>query len=193
MNQLQLATPADGIVLPKGWAVLTTVERFDADLEEYLGRYGPDAYARFHRDHKAYDGEQIVGNILVNNGIQLLEDALIGTAITAFSNANARIGVGDSSTAAAASQTDLQAATNKLRKAMDATYPLHTDTTGTATSQKITFRSSFGTSEANWVWNEWIVANSATAATGRALNRKVENLGTKTSGTWTLTVDITIS
>lgn len=185
MNQLQLATPADGIVLPKGWAVLTTVERFDADLEEYLGRYGPDAYARFHRDHKAYDGEQIVGNILVNNGIQLLEDALIGTAITAFSNANARIGVGDSSTAAAASQTDLQAATNKLRKGMDATFP-------SRASQTLSFKSSFTGAEANYAWAEWAIFNAASGATSM-LNRKVESLGTKSSGTWTLQVDITIS
>jgi hypothetical protein len=38
------------------------------------------------------------------------------------------------------------------------------------------------------------VANSPTAGTGRALNRKVESLGTKASGTtWALTVTLSIA
>jgi hypothetical protein len=38
------------------------------------------------------------------------------------------------------------------------------------------------------------VFNSATAATGRMLNRKVESLGTKTSAqTWQFTVTITLA
>jgi hypothetical protein len=44
-----------------------------------------------------------------------------------YTNANARLGVGDSSAVFAATQTDLQAVTNKLRKAMDASYPQRTN------------------------------------------------------------------
>jgi hypothetical protein len=125
------------------------------------------------------------GNILVNTGIALLEDLLIGAGGTAFSNANAYLGVGDSSTAASASQTDLQASTNKLRVAMDSTFP-------SRASQTLTFKSTFGSSQANFAWNEFGVFNASTA--GTMLNRAVSSLGTKASGsTWVFTVTITIS
>jgi hypothetical protein len=42
---------------------------------------------------------------------------------TGWNNANAFLGVGDSSTAEAATQTELQAATNRFYKAMNATFP----------------------------------------------------------------------
>ena len=133
------------------------------------------------------------GNLLVTAGITAMLNLLIGAGGTAFNNANAYLGVGDSTTAAAIGQTDLQAATNKLRKAMDATYPSHTDGTGSGAAT-VTFRATFGSSDANFAWQEWIVANSPTAGTGRALNRKVESLGTKASGTtWVFTVTLTLA
>lgn len=105
--------------------------------------------------------------------------------VTAFNNANAYLGVGDSSTAFAKAQTDLQAASNKLRKAMDATYP-------TRTGGVITAKSTFGTSDANFVWSEWAFFNASTA--GTMFCRKVAALGTKASGaTWILTTTITVS
>lgn len=140
------------------------------------------------------------GNLLMYGGASCLWQALIGNGtttagqlLTYFSNAQAAIGVGDSVTAAAATQTDLQAATNKTRVAMDATYPSHTDGT-TSGAASIVFRSTFGTGAANWQWNEWGVFNSAAGATGRMLNRKQENLGTKTSAaSWTFSVTLTLS
>lgn len=108
-----------------------------------------------------------------------------GTSGTSFDNANSYIGVGDSSTAFVASQTDLQAASNKFRKAMDATYP-------TTVTNVLTFRSTFGTSEANFAWQEWGVFNASSA--GTMLNRKVESLGTKPgTQTWQFTVTLTLS
>jgi len=103
-----------------------------------------------------------------------------------FKNANARIGVGDSTTAADATQTDLQAAANKTYKGQDAGYP-------TSTAQKATFKSSFGDSEANYAWNEWVIKSVSGTPTNICLNRKVESLGTKPSGTWTLEISITLS
>ena len=131
--------------------------------------------------YEVLEGE---GNLLVNAGLQLMLDKLIGAAGTVFDNANAYIGVGDSSTAAAATQTDLQAATNKLRKAMDATFP-------SRSGQTMSWKSTFGSGDANFAWNEWGIFNASSA--GTMLNRKVESLGTKSSGTWVLTVDVTIS
>lgn len=126
------------------------------------------------------------GNLLLNEGVALLEDLLIGAAGTTFSNANAFIGVGDSSTAELATDTGLNAATNKLYKAMDATFP-------SRASQTVTWRSTFGTTDANFTWNEWTVANgSSNAATN--LNHKTAAMGSKAAGsTWTLSVSVTIS
>lgn len=138
-----------------------------------------------------YGGASCQWQTLIGNGT-----ATAGQALTYFNNAQAAIGVGDSSTAAAATQTNLQGAvsgTNRFRVGMDATYPLHTDAT-TSGAATITFRATFGTGTANVAWNEWGVFNSATDATGRMLNRKVESLGTKTSSaTWTFTVTLTLS
>lgn len=120
---------------------------------------------------------------LTNAGRDLIAAAITGNTFTVFNNANSRIGVGDGNTAFAATQTDLVGA-NKLRKAMEATYP-------TRAANVLTFRSLFPTSEANFAWNEWGVFNAATA--GEMLNRKVETLGTKTSAqSWQLTVQLTV-
>lgn len=145
--------------------------------------------AALHRlFHSEVDPREVIeaeGNLLVTVGITVLLNLLKGDADTTFSNANARLGVGDSSTAAAVGQTDLQAATNKLRKAMNATYPIDTAPT-------IDFQSTFGSAEANFAWNEVGTFNAASGAT--MLNRVVTALGTKTSGaTWTLTETVTWS
>lgn len=121
---------------------------------------------------------------LTNAGRDEIAKLLIGTG-TNFANANARIGVGDSTTAFAATQTDLQAATNKLRKAMDATFP-------TVSGNVITLKSTFAAADANFAWQEWGVFNAATA--GTMLNRVVENNGTKLSGqTWVFQVTLTVN
>lgn len=140
------------------------------------------------------------GNLLMYGGASCLWETLIGngtstagTSLTYFSNARAAIGSGDSSTAAAATQTDLQAATNKVRIAMDSTYPTHTDGVILGAAS-IVFKSTFTTTDANWAWAEWGVFNSSTAATGRMLNRKVESLGTKTSAaSWAFTVTLSLA
>lgn len=125
-------------------------------------------------------------NLLLNEGITALLNLLIGAAETAFSNANAYIGVGDSATAAVATQTGLQAATNKLYKAMDTGYPQ-------ISNQTVSFRSTFTTSEANWDWNEATVA-SGNSDSADNLNRKVQAMGVKTSSTArAITVQVTIA
>jgi hypothetical protein len=143
---------------------------------------------------------EVDGNLLMFGGASNLWQSLIGNGtttggqtLTYFSNAQAAIGVGDSSTAAVATHTDLQAATNKLRVAMDATFPQHTDGVISGAAS-IVFRSTFSTAQANFAWQEWAVFNSASGGTGRMLQRKVESLGTKTSAsTWTLTLTLSLA
>jgi hypothetical protein len=120
---------------------------------------------------------------LTDAGRNHIAQTLVGEAVTAFNNANARLGVGDSATAFSKAHTDLQGG-NKFRKAMEGGYP----TRGT---NVLTFRALFATGEANFAWNEWAVFNAA--ASGVMLNRLVEALGTKTSAqSWQLTVEITV-
>lgn len=122
---------------------------------------------------------------LTNAGRNLIASALHGTAFTTYANANAYIGVGDSTQAFAATDTDLIASSNKLRVGMDSTYP-------TLATNVITFRSTFSTSQANFAWQEWGVFNASSS--GTLLCRKVESLGTKANTqSWQFTVDITIA
>ena len=116
-------------------------------------------------------------------GVNLLVSAATGGSPTLFNGSNTRIGVGDSSTAFSAAHTDLQASTNKLRKLCDSATP------GTGTLVVV---ATFGTSDANFAWNEWGVFNAASS--GTMLSRKVESLGTKTSAqTWVMTTTLTFA
>jgi hypothetical protein len=128
------------------------------------------------------------GNLLLNEGINELWTILCtASSGTKFDNTNAYLGVGDDTTSESASQTGLQASTNKLYKAMDSGFP----TSGT--SQLATWRSTFGASDANFNWNEFTVANGNSDASVN-LNRKVSNQGTKVSGQqWQLSLQITLS
>lgn len=125
-------------------------------------------------------------NLLLNEGITALMNLLIGGAETAFSNANSYLGVGDSATAAAAAQTGLQAASNKVYVAVEATYPQ-------IASQTVTWRSIFTTALGNFDWQEFTVASGNSDAADN-LNRKVSDQGTKVAGqVWTLDLAITFS
>ena len=127
------------------------------------------------------------GNCLLNEGINELWSLVAGTGGVLFDDGHAYIGAGDSATAAIASQTGLQAPTNKFYKAMDASYPTY------GTSQKATWRSTFGTGDGNFDWNEITVANGSSDS-AKNLNRKVQNMGTKTSAVSRIaTLDITLT
>lgn len=127
-------------------------------------------------------------NTLVNGGTAIMLDALIGAVPVYYTNALAALGVGDSSAAFNLTHTNLQGAvvtTDRIRKAMDATFP-------SRAANVVTFRATFATTEANFVWNEWAIFNAVADATGTMLNRAVVNLGTKTSAaSWQLTATLT--
>jgi hypothetical protein len=123
-------------------------------------------------------------NAYVNAGGAALLDRLIGTSPTAWDNSNAYLGAGDSSSATTAGMTDLQAASNKLRKAMDATFP-------SRSGQVMTWKATFASGDANYAWNEAALFNASAA--GTMLCRIAQTMGTKASGTsWTLTYTITV-
>ena len=121
---------------------------------------------------------------LTDAGLAFIAEAVIDDDTpTFFDNTNAYIGVGDSTDAFDATETDLQASSNKVRKAMEASYPQRS-------GAELTFRSLFGTSDANFDWEEWGIFNNSTA--GVMLNRKVEDLGTKAdTQSWQITAVLT--
>lgn len=121
---------------------------------------------------------------LTTAGAQFIAKAVTGlNTPTLFSASNYYLGVGDSSTAFAVGQTDLQASTNKVRKLV---------TSVQEASGVVTAVASFGTSEGNFEWYEWASFNASSS--GTMYQRKVESpsLGTKTSAqVWTLTSTLT--
>jgi hypothetical protein len=137
-------------------------------------------------DGQQLPGEsEIEGNVLLNEGIALLLDLLIGAGGTHYGNANAYIGVGNDSTAASATQTGLLGTSTAYRP-MESGYPQRS-------GQTVTWRAVFGANDGNFSWNEFTIAN-ANSNSGTNLNRRVSAQGTKASGQiWTVDVSITIS
>ena len=132
-----------------------------------------------------FTGREEAHNIFLTTGINEIWKLATGQSANTFSNAQATIGIGDSATAANAAQSDLQAATNKFYRAMDATYPT------VPASGAIQFRSTFGLTEANYVWNEFVVKQATSFI---CFDRGVSAMGTKANGTiWVATVTLSIA
>lgn len=126
------------------------------------------------------------GNLSLNEGLAELIDTICGLGTpTKWDASNARLGVGDGTAAESATQTGLQGA-NKTFKAMDSGYP-------SRSSQTAEWRATFGSSDANYAWEEYTVVNAADDS-GKNLNRKIASKGTKVSGeSWVLSLKITFS
>lgn len=188
------------------WHPVVEVIKYDPDtVKDIMRTYGletePTAamLADLQENHGLQPDKITVaqGNSLVNTGKQRLSDLFTGAG-QAFTTTRGMAGVGDSSAnPGVVTQTTLQAVTNTWYRAIDAA-PL--SATGV-----ITAASTFGTSDGNYVWNEWCwciataapvssaTFNTATT-TGIMVNRAVQNLGTKVSGAiWTLNGTVTQS
>lgn len=121
-------------------------------------------------------------NVWLNSFWDELLKLATGVTATAFSAANVQGGVGDSSTSAAATQTDLLATTNKQYVALTSGYPT------APSSQTIQFKFQFATSLANFAHNELVIKN---ITSGICWNRNATGWGTKTSSEiWIYTVTL---
>ena len=190
-----MTTVTDGIK----WRATATVEKFDVEAVDEAraatGLVKPSAadFAALGIAPK----EVIEGgpNLITTNGLNRVMNLLIGSG-QAATNTATRIGVGNSTTAASAGQTDLQASSgssNRYFMTMDATYP-------SVSGAVATFKATFGTADANFAWEEWCVdigtptVSAGTTVNALMLNRKVQSFGTKTSSaSWVLTVTATLS
>jgi hypothetical protein len=181
------------------------VERWDADQTAWVGRKvrdGGTAFARVRQLTPAVFrgfGVQPYSvtvdedcNMILQAGWVALLGGIAGTSITTKYGATVgRIGVGDSVTAAAYAQTDLQAATNKYYQLVSGAPAIATG----AAPATLTFSAVFGTGNANYAWQEFVTdegtASNAGPVVAVCLNRGVSAQGTKASGqTWTATETI---
>lgn len=143
-------------------------------VDKYVGNWTPAQIAAGEPGHP-YATLEREDNLLTNGGINAIWLALTGGSFTAFNSSNARIGVGDSATAEAGTQTDLQG-TNKVRVAMDPGYP-------TVSGIELTLAATFAAGVGTIDWREWGAFNAGSG--GVMLNRKVADSGEKPAGeTW---------
>lgn len=125
-------------------------------------------------------------NIILDSGANEMLKLIAGIGGTAFNAANANIYVGTDDTPENASQVGVLATgSNRAFAAMDTGYPV-------VNNRQVIYRASFGDTSANFAWKEAAIVNG-TGANAIAMNRKVANLGTKASGTWTLQITISLT
>lgn len=187
------------------WKIAAEIEKYDpADVDVFVEkrRNGRGLRSLFRRrlrvtTHRLHAGalpfevQTSLHNLLVNAGIQRLEDLLIVAGGQGYDAAHSRIGAGNSSTAAAATQSDLQAAAGSGNRQFKLC-----DQGPTRATNTITWRATFASGEAQFVWNEWAIDQGTadgTTVTAVMLNRKVANPGTKGAAVWVFTVTLTIS
>ncbi len=139
------------------------------------------------------------GNLLVTVGLNLLTELIEGGGGTPFAHADAIVGVGAGTTAAAIGDTALtdDNSSNAYYQQADSGNP-------TQSNGVITCVCTFGSGVANYAWQEWCLATgsggitpgthlSAAATSVTMLNHKVASLGTKSSGSsWVFTATIMI-
>lgn len=168
--------------------------------EEGVGDIAPQLAAGVQRVERAETRKRILGlaltvGLALATGLPPVPFAFVGGLTTAGGSLIAtllaaqitHLGVGDDNTAFAVGQTDLQAATNKARIAMDATYP---STAANVITCRATAASGVANYAAGWLENGTFTASSG----GTMVTRKAVNLGVKVSGaTWRFTKTLTIT
>jgi hypothetical protein len=174
------------------WAPKWTIYKFkdpDNAVAKHMGA-GGDPY---QAPNAPFAVEEFPGNVALNKGLYNVIQVIAKTSGTftktlRWSNSYAYLYVGTHSSAAAATQTGLLAASSsRAKSSMDAGWPTRTSTT-------VKWRTTFSSSAANFPWYEYSVRNTNTQTSGFGLDRKIATKGTKSSGeTWTLELDITFS
>lgn len=162
-----------GISEHSQWRVEWKVEKW-LDTARKLAGFAPDEVA--------VETQNIILDVGANEMLKLIT----GTGGTAYSNANTYLYVGTDSSPENASQNGVLATgTNRAYATVDAGYPV-------VTGRQMVYRASFGDDEANFAWNEASIVNGI-GTNAVSMNRKVASLGTKTTGSWTLQITISLT
>jgi hypothetical protein len=141
-----------GIDIARG-TTLWRVDRWDAEQTAWVqtrtGLLAPDA-ADFHRlGVTSYETTELLGNLITNAGWTRLMNLLTAQGGTQALSATAtRIGVGNSSTAEAYSDTDLAASAGASNR-----YFQPVSGAGTLGTRTLAFSATFGTGDGNFAWN----------------------------------------
>lgn len=116
-------------------------------------------------------------------GRVLVAKAILGESYTPFTEATARLGVGNGTAAESSAHTDLQGG-SKVRLPMQENYPQRV-------GNILTFRAHAGLGEAVFDWQEVGIFNAASG--GDMLRRTLRDFGVKPSGQiWALQIQLEV-
>lgn len=162
-----------GISEHSQWRVEWRVEKW-ADTARKIAGLAPDEVCM--------DSQNIILDAGANEMLKLIS----GTGGTAYNSANTYIYVGTNNSPENASQTGVIATgSNRAYAAVDTGYPV-------VNGRQMIYRASFGDDVANFAWNEASIVNGI-GTSAVSMNRKVSSLGTKTTGTWTLQITVSLT
>jgi hypothetical protein len=181
------------------------VDRWDADQTAWARRHltgrrigtVQPAAADFQRiGIRPYKTTEVVGNLITNAGWTRLMNLLIAGGGQALTATAVRIGVGNSNTAEAYTDTDLGAAAGSSNR-----YFQPVSGAGSLGTRTLAFTATFGTSDGNFAWQEFgLDVGTPTVSGGTTVgallfNRKAGIAqGTKAIGqTWAATATLTFS
>lgn len=179
-------------LLDLGIALPGRVSGVDGHHAAYSIAITPEQFARV--GIRPYETSQVVGNLITNAGWTRLMNLLTNQGATqAFDATHTRIGVGNSNTAEAYTDTDLGAAAGSANRWFQLVSGA-----GTLGTRTLSFSATFGTADGNFAWNEFGLDQgtaSGNTVTAVFFNHKASIAqGTKASGqTWTATATITFS
>jgi hypothetical protein len=184
------------------WVAHAHVDKYSQDQTEWVAKRSSKGVPLQHERFQLFgltpedgvaDSEK---NLLTTNGINRMLNLTIAGGGQALTNTATRLGVGDGAGTAAAGDTDLSAvagSTHRWFQVMDATFP-------SVATNVLTAKATWTTADGNFAWNEWgldvgtpTVTASATVAALLFNHKTSAALGTKTTGTWVLTVTVTIT
>jgi hypothetical protein len=157
-----------------------------------IDRITPDIFQAFRI--APYLTTYLVGNLITNAGWTRIMNLLTNQGATqALDSTHARIGVGNSNTAEAYTDTDLGAAAGSANRWFQLVSGA-----GTLGTRTLAWSATFGTADGNFAWNEFGIDQgtaSGNTVTAILLNHKAGIAqGTKASGqTWTATATLTFT
>lgn len=188
-----------------------TIQRWDEEqTDRAISLFERESGASINRDRKTsvvvspaafmrvgigpYSVTEVVGNLITNAGWTRLMNLLTNQGATqALDATHARIGVGNSNTAEAYTDTDLGATAGSANRWFQLVSGA-----GSLGTRTLTFTATFGTADGNFAWNETGLdfgTASGNTVTAPLFNHKAGIAqGTKASGqTWTATAVLTFS
>jgi hypothetical protein len=190
------------------WHAEAFVDKYSQDQVDWVLKNHPIKGVPLQGRHfeqfklKPEDGQAYSdGNLVTTQGLTVIWRLATGGGGTTLINTTTRLGTGNGSGTAAAGDTDLSAAAgsaNRWFQIMDSTFP-------SFATNVLTAKATWATGDGNYAWNEWgLDVGTATVASSNAVQAVSGNnglfshktsaaLGTKTTGSWVLTVTVTIT